>query len=80
MAIIGSGATAMTLVPALADAGAGHVTMLQRSPTYVLSLPAVDPVARVLRRWLPERVSHPLTRWKNIAVAITGATCEISRR
>ena len=44
--VIGSGATAMTLVPALADAGAGQVTMLQRSPTYVLSLPGVDPVAQ----------------------------------
>ena len=43
--VIGSGATAMTLVPALADAGAGQVTMLQRSPTYVLSLPGTDPVA-----------------------------------
>ncbi len=76
--VIGSGATAMTLVPALADAGAGHVTMLQRSPTYVLSLPAVDPVARLLRRWLPERVSHPVTRWKNIAVAT--ASYQLSQR
>ena len=76
--VVGSGATAMTLVPALADAGAGHVTMLQRSPTYVLALPAVDPVARVLRRWLPERTSYWLTRWKNIGVTI--ATFQLSQR
>jgi monooxygenase len=76
--VVGSGATAMTLVPALADAGAGHVTMLQRSPTYVLSLPAVDPVAQVLRRWLPERTSYWLTRWKNIGVAI--ASFQLSQR
>lgn len=67
--VIGSGATAMTLVPALADAGAASVTMLQRSPTYVMALPAVDPVARVLRRVLPERASYWLTRWKNVALA-----------
>ena len=67
--VIGSGATAMTLAPALADAGAGQVTMLQRSPTYVLALPAIDPIARVLRRWLPERASYWTTRWKNVALA-----------
>ena len=55
--VIGTGATAVTLVPALADSGAGHVTMLQRSPTYILSLPAVDKIARGLRRVLPERAS-----------------------
>ena len=67
--VIGSGATAMTLVPALADAGAASVTMLQRSPTYVMALPAVDPVARALRRVLPERTAYWLTRWKNVALA-----------
>ena len=76
--VVGSGATAMTLVPALADAGAGQVTMLQRSPTYVLSLPGEDPVARVLRRRLPERVSYWATRWKNIGVAVAGF--QLSRR
>ena len=76
--VIGSGATAMTLVPALADAGAGQVTMLQRSPTYVLALPAVDPVARFLRRWLPEKASYWVTRWKNIGVAT--ASYQVSRR
>jgi len=63
--VIGSGATAMTLVPAMA-AAADHVTMLQRSPTYVVSLPDRDAIANWLRRWLPERVAYAITRWKNI--------------
>lgn len=67
--VIGSGATAVTLVPAMAESGAEHVTMLQRSPTYVLSLPGVDPIAQKLRRWLPEKTSYMLTRWKNVVVA-----------
>jgi monooxygenase len=62
--VIGSGATAMTLVPAMAKAAA-HVTMLQRSPTYVLSRPATDPVANGLRKVLPDRVAYSITRWKN---------------
>ena len=53
--VIGSGATAVTLVPALAETAA-HVTMLQRSPTYIASLPARNPVAELLRRVLPDRV------------------------
>ena len=76
--VIGSGATAMTLVPALADAGAGQVTMLQRSPTYVLSLPGTDPVAERLRRWLPERLSYWILRWKNIGLAV--GSFQVSRR
>jgi monooxygenase len=76
--VIGSGATAITLVPALARAGAAQVTMLQRSPSYVLSLPGVDPVGRFLRRWLPERASYRAIRWKNVAVA-TGLY-QLSRR
>ncbi len=64
--VIGSGATAMTLVPALART-AGRVTMLQRSPTYVFSLPDVDPVAKKLEKWLPAKAAYALTRWKNIA-------------
>ena len=68
--VIGSGATAVTLVPALAESGAGHVTMLQRSPTYVLSLPGKDPIAQQLRRWLPEKTAYMLTRWKNVGVAV----------
>ncbi|MBK9314523.1 MAG: NAD(P)/FAD-dependent oxidoreductase [Acidobacteria bacterium] len=63
--VIGSGATAVTLVPAMADKAA-HVTMLQRSPTYMVSLPAVDKVANWLRRHLPLPIAYRLTRWKNI--------------
>ncbi len=76
VAIIGSGATAMTLVPAMAGAGtnhaaAEHVTMIQRSPTYVLSLPGEDPVAKRLRRFLPERLAYRLIRRKNIKLVDT---------
>lgn len=60
--VIGSGATAITLVPSLAPL-AGHVTMLQRSPTYLVSLPNRNPVADVLRRTLPSQVSGPILRW-----------------
>ena len=60
--VIGSGATAVTLIPSLA-ATAGHVTMLQRSPSYIASLPAVDPLANLARRLLPSPWSGPLIRW-----------------
>lgn len=60
--IIGSGATAITLVPSMAPL-AGHVTMLQRSPTYLLSLPAKNPIADLARSVLPDAVSGPLVRW-----------------
>lgn len=63
--VIGSGATAMTLVPALARSAA-HVTVVQRSPTYVVSWPDVDPIAKRLKRYLPARLAYALTRWKNI--------------
>lgn len=63
--IIGSGATAMTLVPAMAKAAA-KVTMLQRSPTYVVSMPAVDPLAKLIKAVLPEQLAYRLIRWKNI--------------
>ena len=76
--VVGSGATAVTLVPALAQAGAEHVTMLQRSPTYVLSLPARDPLAGFLKRWLPEKASYAATRWKNVLV--TSGIYQLSRR
>jgi cation diffusion facilitator CzcD-associated flavoprotein CzcO len=65
--VIGSGATAMTLVPNLAKTAA-HVTMLQRSPTYVVALPAVDPVAQWLLAKLPSMAAHTLTRWKNVTL------------
>lgn len=67
--VIGSGATAVTLVPAMAER-ATHVTMLQRSPTYVVSRPAQDIVANLLRRVLPARAAYALTRWKNVLFGI----------
>ena len=64
--VIGSGATAVTLVPAMAKRAA-HVTMLQRSPSYVVSMPAKDRIATILRKVFPAKIAHRLTRWKNIA-------------
>jgi len=66
--VIGSGATAVTLVPALAQAAA-HVTMLQRSPSYILTLPSEDQIAVRLRRLLGTRRGYAVTRWKNVAIA-----------
>ncbi|MEG1030935.1 MAG: NAD(P)/FAD-dependent oxidoreductase [Acinetobacter sp.] len=66
--IIGSGATAITLVPAMAKGGAGHVTMLQRSPTYIASIPSVDFVYDKMRKVLPEDLAYKLTRARNIGV------------
>lgn len=63
--VIGSGATAMTLVPAMA-ATASKVTMVQRSPTYVVSRPDQDKLANFLRKVLPEKLAYRITRWKNI--------------
>ena len=62
--VIGSGATAMTLVPAMAN-HASHVTMLQRSPTYVVARPDKDSLSLALRKFLPEKTAYSLTRWKN---------------
>jgi cation diffusion facilitator CzcD-associated flavoprotein CzcO len=64
--VIGSGATAMTLVPAMAP-DVEHITMLQRSPTYVVSRPDVDGIANRLRKVLPDRTAYAITRAKNIA-------------
>jgi monooxygenase len=75
--VIGSGATAVTLVPALAKRAA-HVTMLQRSPSYVVSLPGEDPLAKALHRVLPARAVYPVVRWKN--VLLTMLSFELSRR
>jgi monooxygenase len=75
--VIGSGATAITLVPAMAERAA-QVTMLQRSPTYVVSLPGVEPLAGALRRFLPERTVYAFTRWKN--VLLTTLSYQLSRR
>ena len=65
--VIGSGATAMTLVPAMADE-VEHITMLQRSPTYVASLPWEDRIANTLRKFLPEMLAYRITRWKNVTL------------
>jgi len=75
--VIGSGATAVTLVPAMADKAA-HVTMLQRSPTYIASLPAEDPIANGLRRFLPEKAVYTIVRWKN--VMLQALLYQLSRR
>jgi cation diffusion facilitator CzcD-associated flavoprotein CzcO len=75
--VIGSGATAVTLIPALART-AGHVTMLQRSPSYITSLPAEDPLANLARRRLPARVSAPLVRWYKALT--TQAFFQVSQR
>jgi cation diffusion facilitator CzcD-associated flavoprotein CzcO len=63
--VIGSGATAVTIVPAMA-ARAAHVVMLQRSPTYVVARPAEEAIAKRLRQRLPARLTHAIIRWKNI--------------
>jgi len=63
--VIGSGATAVTLVPALAESAA-HVTMLQRSPTYIVARPSEDFIANWLRRKVSARLAYGLVRWKNV--------------
>ena len=65
--VIGSGATAVTLVPAMAETAA-HVVMLQRSPTYVVARPSEEAMAKRLGRWLPARLAHAIVRWKNIVL------------
>ncbi|WP_375465476.1 flavin-containing monooxygenase [uncultured Methylobacterium sp.] len=67
--VIGSGATAVTLVPELAKTAA-HVTMLQRSPTYVVALPSEDRIARWLRARLPAGLAHGLARAKNVLLGM----------
>src|SRR3954470_1403727 len=65
--VVGSGATAVTLVPAMAG-DAAHVTMLQRSPSYIVTIPGQDPLARIARRVLPRRAAYSAIRWKNVAL------------
>ena len=67
--VIGSGATAVTLVPAMTDK-ATHVTMLQRSPTYIIPRPSEDKIANWLRRRLPARTAYQITRWKNVLLGM----------
>lgn len=76
--VIGSGATAVTLIPALVDSGVGHVTMLQRSPTYVGAMPGVDPLAAQTNRWLPAKAAHVVNRWR--AVGFQAAQYQAARR
>lgn len=67
--VIGSGATAVTLIPSMAR-DAGHITMLQRTPTYIISQPKVDPIAQTLRRTLPEKVAAKLIRARFESITI----------
>lgn len=67
--VIGSGATAITLAPNLAEQ-AEHVTLLQRSPSYILSLPSKDGFALALRKYLPRRAAYAITRLKNVSLAM----------
>jgi monooxygenase len=67
--VIGSGATAVTLVPAMAKR-ATHVTMLQRSPSYIVALPAEDKLANWSRKYLPARLAYTITRWKIILMTM----------
>ncbi len=76
--VIGSGATAVTLVPAMVEGGAAHVTMLQRSPTYIVALPGSDPIADFLRAKLPARAAYAAVRWKN--VVLQSIFYQLSRR
>ena len=69
IAVIGSGATAVTMVPALAETAA-HVTMVQRTPSYIVARPARDPIARRLQQWLPASFADPLIRWKNVLLTM----------
>ncbi len=75
--VVGSGATAVTLVPAMVPL-AEHVTMLQRSPTWIASLPSKDPLANFLRKWLPAGLAHSLVRAKQVAYSLV--TYQIARR
>jgi monooxygenase len=75
--VIGSGATAVTLIPSLANAAA-HVTMLQRSPSYIASMPAKSPVAGLLNRIVPKRFAGGVIRWVN--ALMTQAFYQFSRR
>lgn len=76
--VIGSGATAVTLIPALTSSGAGHVTMLQRSPTYIGALPDIDPFAVRMNKSLPAKPAYVANRWKSIL--FQSAQYQLSRR
>lgn len=67
--VIGSGATAVTIVPSMAET-AGHITMLQRSPTYIVSRPGEDGLANWLRKWLPNYFAYKIARTKNVLMTM----------
>ena len=67
--VIGSGATAVTLVPAMTDK-AESVTMLQRSPSYVLAVPQDDPVIMFMRKIMPEKWVYKITRGRNVTITL----------
>jgi monooxygenase len=75
--VIGSGATAITLIPSLVERAA-HVTMVQRSPSYILALPGRDAIGRALQRVLPRKLAYRFIRWKNILLST--ALYQFSRR
>ena len=66
--VIGSGATAVTIVPAIADT-VEKVTMLQRSPTYIAALPNKDKIAKIIKKVFPSKIAHTFVRAKNIFAA-----------
>ena len=76
--VIGSGATAVTLLPALVDSGVGHVTMLQRSPTYIGVLPGVSPVAPKANKYLPSKAANTVNRW--YAIGVSSMQYRLARR
>ena len=65
VALIGSGATAVTILPSVA-ASAEHVTMVQRTPTYIRCKPEIDPVAEFMIRWLPTWLAARVIRWRAV--------------
>ena len=65
VAMIGSGATAVTILPSIADS-ASHVTMVQRTPTYIAAKPKIDPIANFVNSWLPESIAVRVNRWKAV--------------
>ncbi|MCW2689840.1 MAG: putative flavoprotein involved in transport [Mycobacterium sp.] len=75
--VIGSGATAISLIPSLAEKAA-HVTMLQRSPTYMMSMPQIDPMVQAIRKVLPSRLAHSVVKWRNALIHIL--TYAVSRK
>jgi cation diffusion facilitator CzcD-associated flavoprotein CzcO len=77
LVVVGSGATAVSMIPSLADK-AGHVTMLQRSPTYMMSSPRINPVVDVIRKVLPFRAAYRVVRWYNLTFTVL--TYALSRK